>query len=636
MNEKVTLGHAIAGCMLLGMVATSALAEVGPPEDLLRDLGAVAGTLGGTSGGGGSVNARAVKVKPGWDRPAVVDVQKLRAERINLNLFQGTNFVAVRDRIVEHGNGDSDWVGHLEAEPGSEVVLAVGEGTLAGTVKRENGELYEIAYQGNGTHRVRQLDPTRLPSHAHPIATPRATSVGVQGATVASGSTTPTTSAATSTTATVVDLMVVYTPKARANAGGATGIRTKINNAVAAANQAYLNSKINMQLRLVYAAEVPYTETGNMTRTLYDLQGMYDGKMDVVHQWRDTYGADQVALVTADSTYCGLGYQMNYLASWFESYAFSVVHDDSRYACLSNQTLAHELGHNQGNAHDRASSSSPGIYSYSYGYRLCKAGGFRTIMAYPCSGANLISYFANPSITVNGKVVGLDPKLYPSTSAADAWSMSSAVATVADWRPAVPVSGTSPVATAPLAPAKLAASPAAADRIELQWMDSSDNEAGFRVEHSLDGSDWTEIANLPPGAIRFTHTGLAPATLYRYRVRAYNGVGVSDSANETSAQTPAAPKRLGSDTRPPLVKIEKPGDGTAIGNLVGIVAGARDDYGIGSLKLYIDGRLRGATGADALAYQWNTQGVAPGLHTIEVVAADLAGNLGRASVRVRK
>ena len=76
------------------------------------------------------------------------------------------------------------------------------------------------------------------------------------------------------------------------------------------------------------------------------------------------------------------------------------------YACLSNQSLAHELGHNQGDNHNREDSVGyVGAYDYSYGYRLCQTGGFRTVMSYSCSGGTRVSYFSNPNVTLSTGVV---------------------------------------------------------------------------------------------------------------------------------------------------------------------------------------------------------------------------------------
>jgi len=110
-----------------------------------------------------------------------------------------------------------------------------------------------------------------------------------------------------------------------------------------------------------------------------DLTYNYDGKMDEIHTLRNQYAADQVSLITTDTNACGIGWLMSSsdTVSSMAPYAFTVVHDDSKYACLSNQTLAHELGHNQGDNHNREDSvGSVGAYDYSYGYRLCQTGGF--------------------------------------------------------------------------------------------------------------------------------------------------------------------------------------------------------------------------------------------------------------------
>ena len=69
-------------------------------------------------------------------------------------------------------------------------------------------------------------------------------------------------------------------------------------------------------------------------------------------------------LVSENSDYCGLANLMTSNSTSFSPYAFGAVYS----SCLSNQSLAHELGHQQGLMHDRASSSGwAGVYAYSYG-----------------------------------------------------------------------------------------------------------------------------------------------------------------------------------------------------------------------------------------------------------------------------
>jgi len=513
MKKQFVLSPLFLSLALSG-VSHTAVAERKLPEDLFQDAWS---TMSDTH--------RPPQVKKGRNRSVRLNLERLKADAINLNIFNDTLLVAEKDRVVDNVQGHSAWVGHIQGEPDSEVILASIGKAISGTIKRGNGDVYEILSNGDDTHTVRQIDPKKILPHKHPIPDikidPALAKAPASSEAETAANEPPMAAAETNT---VIDLMVVYTPKARANAGGASGIQAKIVKAVEAANQAYINSKVHMKLNLVRMAEVSYTESGDMARTLNDLRGTKDGKMDIVHSWRNQYGADQVALVSADANYCGIAYQMTRLSSSFAPYAFAVVHDDSKAYCLAAQTLAHELGHNQGNAHDRANSSFAGIYSYSYGHRLCQSGGFRTIMAYACSGATRIPNFANPSVYYNGKPTGINPNTSPSTAAADAWSMEKARFTVAAWR------ANKVAASAPATPSALAASPQSDDRINLRWTDNSDNEEGFKVERSRDGVNWEEVALLGPNVTRFSNTGLSPNGEYSYRVSAFNGVAESGSS----------------------------------------------------------------------------------------------------------
>ncbi|GAB6067761.1 hypothetical protein JCM13664_10800 [Methylothermus subterraneus] len=557
----------------------------------------------------------APKVIPGRSRSVQLDPAAIDADNLALNLFDDTVLTAVRDRI-EIVKGSRVWIGHIEGEPDSEVVLAVRGKAMMGTVQRGEvggNQAYEIVYAGGDTHVVRQIDPNKVAPHVDPIPVPEADLQGT-AADNQTSSGTPQTSAAASST--VVDVMVVYTPKARANAGGVDGINAKIANAIARTNQAYLNSQINMQLNLVHTAEVSYTEIGNMTDALYALQGTSDGKMDVVHSWRDQYGADLVALISADSNYCGIGFVMQNVSTSFAPYAFAVSHDDSRYNCLGNTTLAHEFGHNQGNMHDPDNSAYPGAYPYSYGYRVCNV--FRDVMSYNCSGEKQIQYFSNPNVYYNGYATGVEN--YQDT----ARSMNNTAPTVASFRPAQATS-------APNAPSNLSAS-AQSESIQLTWIDNASNESGFKIERSLDGQSFAQIATLGENATSFIDTGLTASTTYYYRVRAYNGVGDSAFSNIAQATTQAAVQ----DTVPPRVAISSPPDGSKVGTKVTIKASASDNVGVASLQLLIDGKLVASTNTSSLSYNWNTRSVSPGTHTIRADAVDTSGNGASQTVSVIK
>ena len=81
--------------------------------------------------------------------------------------------------------------------------------------------------------------------------------------------------------------------------------------------------------------------------------------------------------------------------------------------------------------------------------------------------------------------------------------------------------------TLPSAPANLQLTPVSTSQIDLSWGDMSGNEAGFRIERSTDGTNFTTIATRGSGVTSFSDTGLAKGTRYHYRVRAANPAGES-------------------------------------------------------------------------------------------------------------
>jgi len=76
--------------------------------------------------------------------------------------------------------------------------------------------------------------------------------------------------------------------------------------------------------------------------------------------------------------------------------------------------------------------------------------------------------------------------------------------------------------------------------ILLTWQDNSGNEDGFKIEHSLDGVEWTQLATVGAGITTYGVTqavdGVDSDVLNYFRVRAYNDAGDSDYANVESIQ----------------------------------------------------------------------------------------------------
>ena len=496
---------------VVAVVATPALAQGAASENVLSnparasDLELPAQALRGT-GISGEFNAQA-----------------LAAQRLRFELPDGRGIEARRQHQVADPRRGESWVGEIEGQPGSLVVLTRYRGAVTGFF-HVGADVFEVVPARGGRQLIFQVDESKLPpvgpSRLPPPRDPAA------GDTVSEP--VPEAITAAAENGVVQDILVVYTPKSRERYGEA-GIQSRVVNAIAAANQAYANSGLALTLNLVHMAETVYAETGDMGAALTALRSTSDGNMDEVHALRDQHGADLVALINEDSNYCGIAYVMTSVSTGFASAAFSVTASN----CLTNQTLAHEIGHNQGNMHDRANSSNAGAYPYSYGHRRCTTDGtgFRTVMSYSnnCS-VTRINHFSNPAITFNGYATGIAYEMDAANSTENARSMANTATTVASFR-------TGAVTAPPPAPTGLTATAASASRVDLRWTDTA-NETSYSVERSANGVDYVAVASLGSNATAWSDNGVTAKSNYWYRVKALNSVGASAPSNVASVTTP--------------------------------------------------------------------------------------------------
>lgn len=95
-----------------------------------------------------------------------------------------------------------------------------------------------------------------------------------------------------------------------------------------------------------------------------------------------------------------------------------------------------------------------------------------------------------------------------------------------------------PTPLIPTAPSTLTATAVSPTQINLSWADNSDDELGFKIERSTNGTSFTQLTTVAANVTTFPNTGLSRGKQYYYRVRAYNSVGNSVYSNEATAKTP--------------------------------------------------------------------------------------------------
>jgi hypothetical protein len=104
---------------------------------------------------------------------------------------------------------------------------------------------------------------------------------------------------------------------------------------------------------------------------------------------------------------------------------------------------------------------------------------------------------------------------------------------------------TGTVTTVPTAPTSASATAKSTTSILVKWVDNASDETGYRITRCTGTScaDFAEVALVGANVISHTDENLSPATLYRYRVYAYNAAGSSARSNtaETSTANPMTP-----------------------------------------------------------------------------------------------
>jgi autotransporter-associated beta strand protein len=206
----------------------------------------------------------------------------------------------------------------------------------------------------------------------------------------------------------VVDILIAYTPNTLAYHGTEAGVMAHIQACIASTNNAYAQSGVTGQLRLVGTKLVNYTESGSdYTRDMDRLIHTSDGFLDEIHPLRNETGADLVCLMRKGNVSGIWGVAKIPLStSGSANLGFSIV---STEAALAIYAFAHELGHNMGLGHGRGDDTTFGLFQDSHGHRFNGLSGtqYRTIMSYD-PGVQT-GRFSNPDVTYDGVATGVGP-----------------------------------------------------------------------------------------------------------------------------------------------------------------------------------------------------------------------------------
>ena len=315
-----------------------------------------------------------------------------RDRRVVFHLSEGLSLAGVvRDRR-DRGPDRFTISGPVDTAPGGTFIVAVNGDAIAAYIAAGDAGVFRIRSGPGGIHVAEKVDPEaaftcQVESNRGLAAGDIPVRGGVAGEPCDDGS--------------VIDVLVVYTEAALAQAGSIAALEAEIDLTVEYNNVAYVDSVIASSWNLAYVWKLPAGEDPS----LGELADPADGIADGVHALRDAYQADVVTLVVDGGG--GVAYGIFDLDPANEAYAFS-ENGLGSFPIV----MPHEVGHNLGCCHalgDGGGCPPEGglLFPYSNGHRFTGDSGelWHTIMAY--SPGIVIGHFSNPSILFDGQPTGV-------------------------------------------------------------------------------------------------------------------------------------------------------------------------------------------------------------------------------------
>jgi hypothetical protein len=213
---------------------------------------------------------------------------------------------------------------------------------------------------------------------------------------------------------TIVDLMLLYTPNIQAEYPGEMA-NTLLEHLVATTNQAFVNSDVRVQLRLVRSEFVNYVKPSSIT-ALTDLRNATQNNgvansepsLNNVNRWRNEVGADMVAMIRThdlnEREVCGIAMFPDDESDTLVNVSNVGISGGSN--CIN--TFTHEVGHNFGAGHQAVNGQSVGALNNSGALLIREK--FNTIMSSIGTGDEnrnfKLTVFSNLDNNCGGRICG--------------------------------------------------------------------------------------------------------------------------------------------------------------------------------------------------------------------------------------
>ncbi|MEF3168409.1 MAG: DUF4214 domain-containing protein [Deltaproteobacteria bacterium] len=327
-------------------------------------------------------------------------------------LMPDQKMIIAEKRVTDRARNSWTWFGKVKGDELSSVVLTVVDGVMNGKIVTQNASY--IVEPDGADYVIIKEDSSYIKTSPDDYLIPMIEHENLPYKAAQAYST-------TTESGEYIDVLVLYTQQFYTKYS--SQLASKIQHAIDIANEAFNNSGINTQLRLVHSAlftDSQASESAKINDVLYYITGTTGScssfnppaPPETISSLREQYKADIVALfrVYQGGGSCGLSWILKKEGFCNPYYAFNVTDFKSAsegYYYCSDTSFAHEIGHLLGGDHDRRTGCSQGFYPYSCGYGIDNQ--FVTIMAYETSftKANTILYYSNPAKSYNGFPTGV-------------------------------------------------------------------------------------------------------------------------------------------------------------------------------------------------------------------------------------